>query len=552
MQRESMHYDVVIVGGGPAGLSAAIRLGQLAQENSAEISVCLIDKGAEIGAHLISGAIMDPRALDELIPGWTTLDAPCGPGVTRDEFHLLTENDAWRLPRPLLPDCLHNAGGRLLSLGALCRWLGRRAEALGAEIYAGFAGTEVLYDAGGAVAGVATGEMGRQRDGHPGAAYQPGVEIFARYTLFAEGCRGQLGRQLETHFGLRGHADPQTYALGFKELWETPAAEASPGAVRHTCGWPLDGTTHGGGFVYDFGEVRGEGRIALGFVAGLDYRDPYFSPFDAFQRFKAHPQTRARLAGGRRLAYGARCLTVGGLSALPRLAFPGGALLGDDAGLLNAARIKGIHGAIKSGSLAAEAAFAALVAGRGHDTLTAYPAAFRESWLFDELNRTRNFKPWLAKGLFLGGLMFGVEQHLLRGKAPWTLHRRTHDHSRIEPAAHHTPTVAPPPDNIVSFDRRSSVHLANLNHSADQPCHLRLTDDAIPIAVNWVRFAAPETRYCPAGVFELEFPEDDAPPRLRINAQDCLHCKACDIKDPTQNIVWTAPQGGEGPSYPDL
>jgi electron-transferring-flavoprotein dehydrogenase len=542
-----MEFDVVIVGGGPAGLSAAIRLKQLAARAGREVSVCLIEKGAEIGAHILSGAVMDPCALTELIPDWAARGAPLDTPVSEDRFLFLTESGGYRLPNGLLPGCFLNHGNYVVSLGNVCRWLGTQAEALGVEIYPGFAGAEVLYHEDGSVKGVATGDMGVGRDGQPTAAYQPGMELHARYTLFAEGCRGHLGKQLEARFGLRNGADPQVYGIGIKELWEIPAQRHQPGLVLHSAGWPLAADTYGGSFLYHFGERL----VSIGFVVGLNYSNPYLSPYEEFQRYKTHPLVRPFLEGGKRLGYGARAITAGGLQALPKLVFPGGALIGDDAGFLNASRIKGSHAAIKSGMLAAEAAFEALAAGRRGDELTAYPQAFRGSWLYEELYRARNFKPWLSKGLYLGSFMFGVDQLLFRGRAPWTL-RLTADHTKLKKAAECRPIAYPKPDGVVSFDRLSSVFLSNTNHEENQPCHLQLKDPEVAIAINLRLYDAPEQRYCPAGVYEIVREPDGSNPRLQINAQNCVHCKTCDIKDPTQNIVWVAPQGGEGPMYVNM
>ncbi|MEI7612192.1 MAG: electron transfer flavoprotein-ubiquinone oxidoreductase [Betaproteobacteria bacterium] len=548
MQRETMSYDVLIVGGGPAGLSASIRLKQQAAEKGEAISVCLIEKGAEIGAHILSGAVIDSGALSELLPDWKERGAPLTTEVSENRFLLLGQNSSLHLPDWMLPECFQNNGNHVISLGELCRWLGRQAENLGVEIYAGFSGSEILFSNDGSVKGVATGDMGVLKDGRRGPAYQAGMELHARYTLFAEGSRGQLGKQLEERFHLRNEADPQVYGLGIKELWEIKPEKHLPGLVMHTAGWPLDAHTYGGGFMYHMADHL----VSVGLVTGLAYSNPYLSPFEEFQRFKTHPALKDFLEGGRRISYSARAITAGGLQSLPKLVFPGGALIGDNAGLLNAARIKGIHGAIKSGSLAAEATFAAITAGRSADELTAYPEAFHHSDLFSELHKTRNFKPWMSRGLVFGGLMFGIDQIVFRGQAPWTLHHKTSDHLKLKRAADSQPIAYPKPDGSISFDRLSSVYLSNTHHAEDQPCHLQVKDSSVPIDINLALYDAPEQRYCPAGVYEIVRDSADGSPRLHINAPNCLHCKACDIKDPTQNIVWVAPQGGEGPNYPNM
>ena len=545
MARESIEYDVVVVGGGPAGLSAAIRLKQLAGAMGLEVSVCLIDKAAEIGGQILSGAVMDTRALDELLPDWQRSGAPIDLAVSEERFLWLSGQSGIEIPHFLLPKCFHNRGNYVVSLGRVCRWLATQAEAMGVEIYPGFAGAEVLFDPNGAVRGVATGDVGRRRDGSEGPNFEPGMALCGKYTFFAEGSRGHLGKQLIGHFKLGEGAAPQTYGLGIKEVWQVEPQQHRPGLVVHTCGWPLESETSGGGFLYHLDEHQ----VAVGLVVGLGYRNPYLSPFEEFQRFKTHPAIRGVLAGGRRIAYGANSVVSGGLQALPRLVFPGGVLVGDDAGFLHAARSKGTHGAIKSGMLAAEDCFRALTAGRQADELVGYPDAFRASWLHDELWVTRNFKPWLDKGLFAGGLMFGAEQKLLGGKAPWTLRTRQPDCAKLRLAADCKPIDYPRPDGVLSFDRASSLFLANLRYADDQPCHLRLRDDGVPIDVNLAKYDAPEQRYCPAGVYEILCEGVDESPRLQINAHNCLHCKTCDIKDPTRNIDGVAPQGGDGPAY---
>ena len=548
--RESMPYDLIVVGAGPAGLAAAIRAKQMATAAGREISVCVLEKGSEVGAHVLSGAVMDPRAIDELLPDWKALGAPLDVPVSEDRFMFLTGKGHFQVPHALLPGAFHNHGNYVISLANVCRWLATHAESLGVEIFPGFAASEVLYDAAGAVRGVATGDMGIGRDGERTGAFQPGMELHAAYTLFAEGCRGELGRQLEARFDLRAGRDPQTYGIGLKELWQIDPAQHRPGLVVHTAGWPLDRGTYGGSFLYHLDNHQ----VAVGFVVGLGYSNPYLNPFEEFQRYKTHPSIRGFFEGGTRIAYGARAITAGGLQSLPRLTFPGGALIGCDAGFLNASRIKGSHAAIKSGMLAADAAVDAIGAGRAQDELAAYPKAFEQSWLHDELYRARNFKPALAKGLLTGTLMVGIDQILLRGKAPWTMHHAYADHQTLIDKREAAPIDYPKPDGKISFDLLSSVFISNTNHSEDQPVHLTLKDATVPIAINLERYDSPEQRYCPAGVYEIvhEVIEGTDTPRLQINAQNCVHCKTCDIKDPTQNIVWVAPEGGGGPNYPNM
>ncbi|TSE26460.1 Electron transfer flavoprotein-ubiquinone oxidoreductase [Tepidimonas sediminis] len=545
--REAMEYDVVVVGAGPAGLATAIRLKQLAAAQGAEVSVCVLEKGSEPGAHILSGAVMDPRALTELFPDWKERGAPLNQPVTGDEVLFLDAKRALRTPRWLMPDCFHNEGNYVISLGAVTKWLGEQAEALGVEIFPGFTAAEVLFDEQGGVVGVATGHMGLGKDGEPTDAFQLGMELRAKYTVFAEGARGHLGKELIARFRLDEGRDPQTYGIGIKELWEIPPEKARPGLVVHTAGWPLDEHTYGGGFLY---HMEGN-KVTLGFVVGLDYQNPWLSPFEEMQRWKTHPAIRAHLEGGKRIGYGARAITAGGLLSLPKTVFPGGALVGCDAGYLNAARIKGSHAAIKTGMLCAEAAFEALRAGRAHDELTAYPAAFEQSWLYEELHRARNFKTWFKKGNTIGALMTGIEHWLLPRlgikSPPWTVHRHVPDHARLHAASQVEPIRYPKPDGVLTFDRLSSVFLSNTNHEENQPAHLTLKDASVPVAVNLALYGGPESRYCPAGVYE--FVEKDGVPQLVINAQNCVHCKTCDIKDPTQNIVWVTPEGGGGPNY---
>ncbi|CAD6562911.1 electron transfer flavoprotein-ubiquinone oxidoreductase [Paraburkholderia sabiae] len=545
--RETMEYDVVVVGGGPAGLATAIRLKQRAAEAGTEISVCVLEKGSELGAHILSGAVMDPRALNELIPDWKERGAPLDVPVTEDRFLFLTETGARAVPDWALPDNFRNHGNYVISLARVTRWLGQQAEGLGVEIFPGFAAAEVLYRDDGSVKGVATGNMGVGKDGEPAGNFQPGMELHAKYTIFCEGARGHLGRQLSERFKLQDGADPQVYGLGIKELWEIDPSKHKPGLVIHTAGWPLDTQTYGGSFLYHIDN----NQVMVGFVVGLGYTNPYLSPFEEFQRYKTHPEIRKFLEGGKRVSYGARAITAGGLVSLPKLVFPGGVLAGDDAGFLNVSRIKGSHAAIKTGMLAADAAFDAVCAGRQGDELVAYPQAFRQSWLHTELHKARNFKQWMSKGLVLGTLMVGLEQKLLRGNVPWTLRHRYRDHETLKPASQCVPIEYPRPDGKLTFDRLSSVFLSNTNHEENQPSHLTLTDPSVPIALNLRTYAGPEARFCPAGVYEFvkDAKNED---HLQINAQNCLHCKTCDIKDPSQNIVWVTPEGGGGPNYPNM
>jgi len=545
VERESMQYDVVIVGAGPSGLAAAIRLKQLAGQAGRDISVCVLEKGSEVGAHIMSGAIIEPRALNELIPDWQEKGAPLNTPAREDSFLLLTETESVRLPTP--PQ-MHNEGNYIVSLGNVCRWLASQAEELGVEIYPGFAAAEVLYHPDGSVKGVATGDMGIGRDGEKTDAWQPGMELWARQTLFAEGCRGSLTKTLVARFGLDAGRDPQTYGIGIKELWEVRPEAHEAGKIVHTTGWPLKSDVYGGSFLYHLED----NLVAVGFVVGLDYKNPYLSPYEEFQRFKTHPAIRKVFEGGRRIAYGARALYEGGIQSQYQLTFPGGALLGDAAGCLNVAKIKGSHTAMKSGMLAAEAVFALLGDESAADgaRADAYPQSYRRSWAYDELWRVRNIRPSFRFGLWGGMAYSAIDTFLFRGRAPWTLHNRHRDNESLLPADEFEPIAYPKPDGVLTFDRLSSVFLSSTNHSEDQPIHLRLKDAGVPIAVNLARYAAPETRYCPAGVYEIVGEGEGV--RLQINAQNCVHCKTCDIKDPLQNINWSVPEGGGGPNYPNM
>ena len=548
MDRESMGFDVVIVGGGPSGLAAAIRLKQLAAAQGRELSVCVLEKGAEIGAHIVSGAVIDPIAIEELFPDWKALGAPLDTPVTDDRFLVLTRKAAHRIPTWMLPRLMSNHGMYIASLGNVCRWLGRQAEQLGVEIYPGFPAAEVLFNEQGAVQGVATGDMGVGRNGEHKDGYQPGVELHAKYTLFAEGCRGSLSQQLMSKFKLRDGVDPQLYGLGIKEIWQVAAGKHEPGLVIHSQGWPLDSSVGGGSFLYHFGE----GLVSVGFVVHLNYENPYVSPFAEMQQFKTHPAIRGFFEGGRRLCYGARAINEGGLQSMPRLAFPGGALIGCSAGVVNLPRIKGSHNAMKTGMLAADAAFEALVAGRGNDTLAAYPEAFRGSWAYADLYKVRNVKPGLKWGLWPGMIHGGLHMWLndlgLGALVGWTLRHQQADHETLKPAAEMPRIDYPKPDGTLTFDRNSSVFLSSTDHEEDQPVHLTLRDPSIPVQHNLAKFDGPEGRYCPAGVYEYVDAEGGGR-RLQISAQNCVHCKTCDIKDPLQNIVWVTPEAGGGPNY---
>lgn len=546
IERDSMQYDVVIVGAGPSGLSAAIRLKQLAEQAGREISVCVVEKGSEVGAHILSGAVIDPHALSELLPDWKEQGAPLTRSVTADQVLFLTQNKAIKLP--VTPN-FDNHGNYIISLGALCRWLAEQAENLGVEIYPGFAASEVLYHPDGSVKGIATGNMGVGKDGEPTDNFQPGMELWAQQTIFAEGCRGSLTRQLIQKYALDRDCQPQTYGIGIKEIWEVPEGCCQPGLVVHSTGWPLDSKTYGGSFIYHLDN----NQVAVGFVVGLDYQNPYLSPFEEFQRFKTHPEIRKTFEGGRRIAYGARALSEGGLQSLPKLSFKGGVLVGDAAGFLNVPRIKGIHTAIKSAMLAAEAVFPILENSEEVESFeygkeaVAYEDLFKQSWAYRELHAARNIRPSFKWGLFPAMAYTGLEQYVFKGRTPWTIKHHGTDHSSLKKAAACRPIDYPKPDNKLTFDRLSSVFLANISHEENQPSHLTLKNPQTMLDVNLQEYAAPETRYCPAGVYEIV--EEGGKPQLQINAQNCVHCKTCDIKDPTQNIVWICPEGASGPNY---
>lgn len=545
-EREKMDMDIVIVGAGPAGLSAAIQLKKLSIKQDCEISVCVVEKGSEVGAHILSGAVLESRALDELIPDWENREAPLNTPVTSEKILFLSETKERKIPSIFLPPAMHNKGNYIISLGNFCRWLANQAEELGVEIYPGFAASEVLYNNDGAVIGIATGDMGVQADGSEGPNFERGMELHAKYTFFSEGCRGHLGKQLKNKFNLEDNVQIQTYGIGIKELWEIDPAKHHPGFVLHTAGWPLDNDTYGGSFSYHLEN----NQLAIGFVVGLDYQNPYLSPYEEFQKFKTHPSIKPMLEGGKRVAYGARALNEGGHQCLPKLHFPGGLLIGCDAGTLNMPKIKGTHTAMKSGMLAAETAFNAIQNNRSNDDLSDFNSKFRGSWAGKELYAARNVRPSFKWGLLAGTIYTGFDQIFMRGKAPWTLKHHDPDHLQLKKAADCTPIDYPKPDGKITFDKLTNVSFSATNHEENQPCHLQLKDKSIPTSVNLAQYDGPEARFCPAGVYE--YVEEQEGPRLQINAQNCVHCKTCDIKDPSQNIEWVTPEGGGGPNYPNM
>jgi electron-transferring-flavoprotein dehydrogenase len=547
MKREFMEYDVVIVGAGPSGLSTAIRLRQIAEETGNDLSVCVIEKGSEVGAHILSGAVLEPRALNELFPDWKERGAPLNTPVAEDRFMFLTRSSGFRMPTP--PQ-MHNQGNYIISLGNLCRWLAEQAEAMGVEIYPGFAAAEILYAEDGSVRGIATGDMGIGKDGQPTGNHTPGIELHAKQTVFSEGCRGSLTKTLFEKFNLRDGVDPQTFGIGIKELWEVDPSVHQQGLVLHTVGWPVDSVTYGGSFLYHLEN----NQIAVGYVVGLDYQNPHLSPFDEFQRFKTHPKIRPFFEGGRRIAYGARAINEGGFQSIPKLTFPGGLIVGCAAGFLNVPKIKGTHTAMKSGMTAAEAIASALTGGQEGGNgleITDYGDRIRKSWIWDELYQVRNIRPGFRAGTLFGLAHAAVDTYLFKGRAPWTLHHHP-DNESLRPAAHCEKIPYPKPDGKISFDKLSSVFISNTNHEENQPAHLTLKDPDVPVAHNLEYYDAPEQRFCPAGVYEIVYDDDGENPALQINAQNCVHCKTCDIKDPTQNINWVVPEGGGGPNYPNM